>query len=107
MPNDFAVHATPSLIPAPAIPAASDLTGSDRGSPAAPTRAAEPPAEPSRPNPSLRLDGELGMVVMEFHSASGAVTASIPTERQLESYRIWERTGTGTAPVHGRSSDPA
>ncbi len=66
-----------------------------------------PPGDTARPNPSLRLDGALGMVIIEFHSESGAVTASFPTERQLEAYRIWERTGTDGAPPPGRSSNTA
>ncbi len=38
-------------------------------------------------NPTLRLDAELGLVVMEFRDDSGAVTSTIPSERQIEAYR--------------------
>jgi hypothetical protein len=38
------------------------------------------------PNPSLRLDPALGLVVMEFRDQAGR-TATLPTERQLEAYR--------------------
>lgn len=52
-----------------------------------------PHSAPSRPpevyaNPSLRLDAGLGMVVIEFRDGSGNIASSIPTERQLEAYRM-------------------
>jgi hypothetical protein len=43
--------------------------------------------ETSIPNPTLRLDAALGIVVIEFRTASGQISGSIPTERQLEAYR--------------------
>ncbi len=54
------------------------------------TAAAPPPpatAARAMPNPSLRLDPGLGMVVLEFHDAAGQVTSSIPSERVLKAYR--------------------
>ena len=39
------------------------------------------------PNPTLRLDSSLGMVVLEFHDDAGEVTRSIPSQRQLDAYR--------------------
>jgi len=53
---------------------------------------------PALANPSLRLDPALGLVVLEFHSDSGAVTTSIPSERQLEAYQRWTQTGIGAPP---------
>jgi hypothetical protein len=50
---------------------------------AAPPSAASAPA----PDPTLRIDGALGMVVIEFRGADGRVAASIPTERELAAYR--------------------
>jgi len=60
-----------------------------------------PPTPPSRgpptataaplPNPQLRLDPALGLVVIEFRDANGIITTSIPTQRQLHAYRIWEQ----------------
>ncbi len=38
------------------------------------------------PNPSIRMDPALGIVVLEFRDQRGAVR-SIPTERELEAYR--------------------
>ena len=98
MPNDLAVRPTPPLGPA------TEISGGKNTVPDA-VLAQPPPGDTARPNPSLRLDGVLGMVIIEFHSESGTVTASIPTERQLEAYRVWERTGTDGAPPPGRSPD--
>jgi hypothetical protein len=49
--------------------------------------AAPPPAAPATPNPRLRLDGSLGMVVIEFRDAIGDVANSIPSPRQIAAYR--------------------
>jgi len=43
-------------------------------------------AAPAMPNPSLRLDPALGLVVLEFRDKSGR-TATLPTERELAAYR--------------------
>ena len=91
MPNDLVVRSTPPVVPV------AEMSGVRAATP----DAASPPADTARPNPSLRLDGALGMVIIEFRSESGAVTASIPTERQLEAYRVWERTGSNGAPPPG------
>ncbi len=40
------------------------------------------------PNPTLRLDSGLGMVVIEFRGASGEVVASLPTPREIAAYRM-------------------
>lgn len=39
------------------------------------------------PNPTLQLDAALGLVVIEFLSKTGAVTSSIPTQRELTAYK--------------------
>ena len=39
------------------------------------------------PNPRLRLDRDLGMVVIEFRDAAGRLAASLPTIREIEAYR--------------------
>lgn len=38
-------------------------------------------------NPSLHLDPALGLVVIEFRDEAGEVTASIPSQRQIDAYR--------------------
>jgi len=55
------------------------------------------------PNPQLRLDPALGLVVIEFRDASGTVTTSIPSQRQLNAYRMWDQMGL--AP-EGQSASP-
>ncbi|MBP0466916.1 hypothetical protein J5Y09_23510 [Roseomonas sp. PWR1] len=54
--------------------------------------ALEAPAAPAvvspvTPNPRLRLDGSLGMVVIEFRDQAGSVANSIPSPRVIEAYR--------------------
>lgn len=51
---------------------------------------APPPSmsvEAGPPNPRLRMDSSLGMVVIEFRDAAGKVSTSLPTERELQAYR--------------------
>jgi hypothetical protein len=38
-------------------------------------------------NPRLRIDRDLGMVVIEFRDAAGRVSVSLPTPREIEAYR--------------------
>ena len=45
------------------------------------------------PNPALRMDAELGLVVLEFRDARGELAASIPTRRELDAYRRAVRAG--------------
>jgi hypothetical protein len=49
----------------------------------------------------LHLDAALGLVVIEFLGKSGAITSSIPTQQQLQAYRV------GTEPVPGRTTHDA
>jgi hypothetical protein len=59
----------------------------------------QPAATPlPTPNPTLRLDPALGMVVIEFHNTSGALTTSIPSQRQLAAYQKWSVTHVGPTP---------
>ncbi len=55
--------------------------------------AAPTPAAPIGPNPRLRLDPALGVVVMEFLDATGKLSRSAPTEAQLRAYRLAQITG--------------
>ncbi|WP_198371339.1 hypothetical protein [Roseomonas rosulenta] len=73
--------------------------------------AAPPPAAPVTPNPRLRLDGSLGMVVIEFRDQVGDVANTIPSPRQIAAYRaavvsdapvpvgVVERPTPGVAPA--------
>jgi hypothetical protein len=35
----------------------------------------------------MRIDRDLGMVVIEFRDAAGRVSVSLPTEREIDAYR--------------------
>ena len=62
--------------------------------PSQPHHAAPPVgAGQAMPNPTLRLDPTLGLVVIEFRDERGAVKNSFPTERQLAAYRASANTG--------------
>jgi hypothetical protein len=50
-------------------------------------------------NPTLRLDPALGLVVLEFRDNSGAITTSIPSQRQLAAYQKWDMTRSGPRPA--------
>jgi hypothetical protein len=57
------------------------------------------PAAPPVVNPTLRLDAALGLVVIEFRNDSGAITTSIPSQRQLQEYQRWQATRFGPTPA--------
>lgn len=59
----------------------------------APPEAPPPTAAPPPPNPSMRLDPTLGVVVMEFRNGSDEVQRSVPSEPELEAYRLAQRIG--------------
>jgi hypothetical protein len=56
------------------------------------------------PNPSLRLDPALGLVVIEFRNHAGVVSRSIPSQRELEAYQKWAMTHAG--PALGKAQKP-
>jgi hypothetical protein len=56
------------------------------------------------PNPSLRFDPALGLVVLEFRGDTGAVTTSIPSQRQLQAYQKWDATHFGPEPTGARGA---
>ena len=83
--------------------------------PAQPPSAAAAAAKPVPlfVNPSFEFDPTVGMVVIAFHNDTGAVTNSIPSQRQLEAYRNHQETPPGeqgpsipkaSAPVYGKTA---
>lgn len=56
------------------------------------TAQAPAPPPPIGPNPRLRLDPALGVVVMEFLDQAGKLRHSAPTEEQLRAYRLAAQT---------------
>ncbi len=62
--------------------------------PAPPVNAGAPVVEPTPPvnlpplpNPRLRIDPALSLVVIEFRDKGGEVELSIPTPKELQAYR--------------------
>jgi hypothetical protein len=83
-----------------ATAAAGEVARPHGGAPAEKPHADKPGAHPAAskalPNPTLRLDPGLAIVVIEFRDEAGAVRSSIPTEQQLDAYRAWDRTHGAT-----------
>ncbi len=61
---------------------------------------------PATPNPRLRLDGSLGLVVIEFRNR-GETVATLPTPREIQAYRAAVVSNAplpvGTPPLDGGS----
>ncbi len=94
MPNDLTI---PRIgVAAAAVDVARSRTGVPADKATADGATGQPPAA-SRvlPNPTLRLDPGLAIVVIEFRDGAGGVRSSIPTERQLEAYRSEDRGNIG------------
>jgi hypothetical protein len=89
------------------LPAAR-LTAGVARSPAAtvPDAVAAVPSQ-AVPNPRLRLDGALGMVVIEFRDTAGQVDRSIPTPREIAAYRAVARGGDPLASRDEPKAEPA
>jgi hypothetical protein len=58
-------------------------------------------------NPRMRIDRDLGMVVIEFRDAAGRVSVSLPTPREIEAYRASVKFGAEMpADVKGMNITP-
>ncbi|WP_191082880.1 hypothetical protein [Roseococcus microcysteis] len=60
---------------------------------------------PIAPNPSLRIEPTLGVVVFEVRDGAGEVTRSVPTERELRAYRTAALRGEGVRGEDMRGED--
>ncbi len=58
---------------------------------------------PSLPNPRLTVDPGLNRVVLEFFNDTGTLTNSIPSQKQLEAYRLAAFSGEGSAATDTQS----
>jgi hypothetical protein len=98
MPNDLAIQ---SLT---AVRTGAEIAGEAKTAASQPPPQQPEPAANSSPiaNPSLRLDPVLGIVVLEFRNDAGAVTTSIPSQRQLQAYQKWDATHFGPTPSGAR-----
>lgn len=94
-----------NIVAAPSLAAGNEAVAAARPPVAAAVPAVQVTGVPSTanptPNPTLELDAALGLVVIQFHSDSGAVTSSIPSQQQIDAYRLWQETRIGPAPNIG------
>jgi hypothetical protein len=97
MPNDISIS-TVAAMPVGSAPVTLQSTPA--------VEPAQAPPAPPVVNPTLRLDAALGLVVIEFRNESGAITSSIPSERQLHEYQRWQATRFGPMPAGKPSPQP-
>jgi hypothetical protein len=90
MSNDLSIQAKLPIL------GSGDLAAPPRGNSAKPV-ATTPEAKPVKlyVNPAMVFDPTVGMVVMEFHDDTGALTNSVPTQRQLAAYRTHQEAPPG------------
>ncbi len=101
MPNDLSVQ------PAPPAGAGSRAAAGTDATPAA--SRPSPTVGNARPNPSMRIDPALGLVVIEFRDTAGRVTEQLPDPRQLDAYRVAQQAATkpiSHAGVHQPATRP-
>lgn len=100
MPHDLPVAPTSPVTSTATPPTAAE----QRPTPELPAAVASSRAFP---NPSLRLDPRLGMVVLEFRDDGGEITDSIPSQRILDAYRTHTEPIPGGKTVSATSKAPA
>ncbi len=97
----------PSDLSVPRVGVSAGVSQVDRGRQDAARPSAEEEAKAAQavvadstpfPNPTLRLDPGLALVVIEFRDGAGEVRDTIPTQAQLDAYRSWERNKSGMPP---------
>jgi hypothetical protein len=57
-------------------------------------------------NPTLKFDSTLGLLVIEFRDQSGNVSTSIPSQRQLDAYRLHQQPLPGQKPATPHRTAP-
>lgn len=77
--TDLVLRAVSTAESARAVPRSADAAMAAGAVPAV--------ATPATPNPRLRLDGSLGVVVLEFRDSGGEVANTIPSPRAMAAYR--------------------
>jgi hypothetical protein len=102
MPNELIVGAVQPLTGSTERPV--DSRAEPYPTPTAPTPSEAPQLFV---NPTLTFDSRLGLLVIQFHDESGNVSTSIPSQRQLEAYRLHQQPLPGQQPAtpHVTSSD--
>jgi hypothetical protein len=71
------------------------------------TSSTDPPVQSLYANPVSELDPALGIVVLHFYNAQGVQTSSIPSQKQLESYRLHDQTAAATSAARPTAAAPA
>jgi hypothetical protein len=87
MPGDLAVPSVPLSRPSGSAANPDGARGAHQVEPVA-GPATTAGAAALYTNPVSRLDPALGIVVLDFYNEQGVETSSIPTQKQLESYRL-------------------
>jgi len=100
MPHDFAVPALKIADPARSVGSGPRQSAPGLTAPAALA------AAPLFASPTLHLDAQLHILVMEFHDPTGNVIATVPTARQLQAYRLSALTSAPAAVGSPRSNPP-
>jgi hypothetical protein len=59
---------------------------------------------PPLSNPSVRLDPQLNIVILEFYNADGEISRKLPTERQLRAYTLGQDPELPGAPAVNRNA---
>ncbi len=93
MPNELSIQGVSPLN------TTGDTTTEPKGEAFVPPAAAAAVSSPLYVNPALRLDPTLGLVVIEFRDPSGSVTSSIPSQRQLQAYRLHQQPMPNAEPT--------
>ena len=77
-----------AMVLSAAVPAAPYHAAAQPRTPSAAAEAPQQPANsPPLPNPQLRIEPALNLVVLEFRDKVGEVALSIPSPKQIEAYR--------------------
>ncbi len=87
---------TISPLPPPRRPETASSAPIGAAPAAAPVALERTPAPTVLPNPALRLDASLGLVVLEFRDADGQ-PRTIPSQRELDAYREAARSARQVA----------
>ena len=94
----------PQSQPKDGLRPSSGSAGADRPAGAAPPVASQ---ETGPANPRMRIDRDLGMVVIEFRDTAGRVSVSLPTEREIDAYRASIKFGAEMpADLKGMNTTP-
>jgi hypothetical protein len=89
MPNELTIQ------PIGPVPGSADTSNEPKAEHFPVPQETQPTTHQPYANPSLRLDAALGLVVIEFRNDAGSVTSSIPSERQLQAYRMHQEQPPG------------